>query len=259
MAYPAYPQQKSQSVQGQTLDMTVVGCSNLTDKEWFSRQDPYVVLEYSGQKFRTRTDTDGGRNPSFNETFKITMIEGLREVNASVWNSNTIERDDYIGSTKILLSKVIDCGYDDSHWQLTNTSTGKSAGVLKLILHYDAGKTKPSNQEANPYAASAPPACYPAPAYGAAPSHSHSHHYPPQPYPQGYAAPPPPPPPHVVAPQAFVPVYAASPQPIAYPPQPVAYVAPPQPAFYGAPAYPQAPPMPYPHAPYNINQWGRSL
>lgn len=35
----------------------VVGGSNLSNKEWFSRQDPYVVLEYSGQKFRTRTDT----------------------------------------------------------------------------------------------------------------------------------------------------------------------------------------------------------
>lgn len=43
---------------------------------------------------------DGGRNPSFNETFKISLIEGLREVQAHVWNSNTLERDDYIGSTK---------------------------------------------------------------------------------------------------------------------------------------------------------------
>lgn len=251
MAYP----QKTHSVQGQTLDMTIVGCYNLTDKEWFSRQDPYVVIDYSGQKFRTRTDTDGGRNPSFNETFKLSLIEGLREVNASVWNSNTIERDDYIGSTKILLSKVIDCGYDDSQWQLTNTASGKSAGVLKLILHYAAGgKTKPGKQDASPYAVSAPPACYPAPAYGA-PGHSHSHHYPPQqapaPYPQAapYCAP--------VAPQAFVPVYQAPPQP-AYPPQPVAYVAPQQPAYYGAPAYPQAPPAGYPQAPYN-NQWGRGL
>ncbi|KAG0609985.1 hypothetical protein M758_7G029900 [Ceratodon purpureus] len=260
MAYPGYPQ-KAQSVQGQTLDVTVVGCFNLSDKEWFSRQDPYVVIDYSGQKFRTRTDTDGGRNPSFNEAFKLSLIEGLREVSASVWNSNTIERDDYIGTTKILLNKVIDSGYDDSQWQLTNSYTGKSAGVLKLILHYGGGKTKPGKNEANPYAVSAPPACYaqPAPAYGA----SHSHHYPPQqipaPYPQvgGYCAPPLP-----VAPQAFVPVYQAAPQP-AYPPQPVAYVAPPpptQPAYYypGAPAYPQAPPAAYPQPGYNP-QFGRGL
>ena len=42
----------------------------------------------------------GGVNPSFNESFKISLIEGLRDINASVWNSNTFERDDYIGSTK---------------------------------------------------------------------------------------------------------------------------------------------------------------
>lgn len=35
----------------------VVGCRNLSDKEWFSRQDPYVVVEYANNRFRTRTDT----------------------------------------------------------------------------------------------------------------------------------------------------------------------------------------------------------
>jgi hypothetical protein len=43
--------------------------------------------------------------------------------------------------SRILLNKVIDSAYDDSQWQLTNSYTGKSAGVLKLILHY-AGATK---------------------------------------------------------------------------------------------------------------------
>ena len=36
---------------------TVVGCKNLNDKEWFSRQDPYVCIEYGALRHRTRTDT----------------------------------------------------------------------------------------------------------------------------------------------------------------------------------------------------------
>lgn len=35
----------------------MVGCYNLDDKEWISRQDPYVCLEYGSTKYRTKTCT----------------------------------------------------------------------------------------------------------------------------------------------------------------------------------------------------------
>ena len=35
----------------------VVGCSNLKDTEWISRQDPYVCLEYGNFRHRTKTCT----------------------------------------------------------------------------------------------------------------------------------------------------------------------------------------------------------
>ena len=41
------------------LCKAVVGCYNLTNKEWFTKQDPYVIIEYSGQKLRSRTHTGG--------------------------------------------------------------------------------------------------------------------------------------------------------------------------------------------------------
>jgi Ca2+-dependent lipid-binding protein len=87
-------------MQGTSVQVNVVGCRHLTDKEWFTKQDPYVVIEYGSNRFRTRTDTDGGRNPSFNEKFTIPLIEGLRELTVQVWNSNTIALDDFIGSTR---------------------------------------------------------------------------------------------------------------------------------------------------------------
>ncbi|KAG0602684.1 hypothetical protein M758_10G032900 [Ceratodon purpureus] len=246
------------SVQGQALDITVVGCYNLKDKEWFTKQDPYVVIEYSGQKFRTRTDTDGGKNPSFNETFKIALIEGLREMSATVWNSNTIERDDYIGSTKILLSKVIESGYDDTQWPLTDARSRKSSGTLKLILHYAGAKTKPGKTEGSSYSHVAPPV--PGPGYygqpppanaPTVPAYGPVQSYPPQqpafyPPPVGYC------PPQIPA-QPYSPVYQAP--PAVYPPPPVAYGAPPpaQPPYYntgsappayGAPSAPQYPTYP---------------
>uniref|UniRef100_A0A7N0ZQV5 C2 domain-containing protein n=1 Tax=Kalanchoe fedtschenkoi TaxID=63787 RepID=A0A7N0ZQV5_KALFE len=111
-------------IQGQLLEVTVVGCSKLKDTEWISRQDPYVCLEYASSKFRTRTCTDGGKNPTFQEKFVFNLIEGLREINVLVWNSNTISYDDFIGGGKIQLQRVLSTGYDDSSWPI-QTKTGR--------------------------------------------------------------------------------------------------------------------------------------
>jgi Ca2+-dependent lipid-binding protein len=52
--------------------------------------DPNVFVKMMG--------TDGGKNPTFHEKFQIPLIEGLRELEIAVWNSNTFSRDDFIGT-----------------------------------------------------------------------------------------------------------------------------------------------------------------
>ncbi|KAF7142824.1 hypothetical protein RHSIM_Rhsim05G0087300 [Rhododendron simsii] len=153
----AYPSMSISGIQGQLLEVTVVGCNKLKDTEWISRQDPYVCLEYGSAKFRTRTCTGsyacvcacarafsdlmyGGKNPTFQEKFTFTLIEGLRELNVFVWNSNTLTYDDFIGSGKfnleladhsfavctkrVQLQKVLSEGYDDNSSPL-QTKTGR--------------------------------------------------------------------------------------------------------------------------------------
>ncbi|KAJ0773592.1 putative C2 domain-containing protein [Helianthus annuus] len=133
------------------LEVTVVGCNKLKDTEWISRQDPYVCVDYGNTRNRTRVCTDGGKNPTFQEKFVYNMIEGLRELNIMVWNSNIISRDDFIGSGKVHLAKVLTRGYDDSSWAL-QTKNGRHGGEVRLIMHY-------SGANANNYlpSASAPP------------------------------------------------------------------------------------------------------
>ncbi|KAK7308199.1 hypothetical protein VNO77_41799 [Canavalia gladiata] len=140
-------------IHGQPLEVTVVSCSKLKDTEWISRQDPYVCVEYGSTKFRTRTCTDGGKNPLFQEKFVFPLIEGLRELNVVVWNSNTITFDDFIGTGKIQLQKVLSQGFDDSAWPL-QTKTGRYAGEVKLILHYAVSNQRKSGSN---HAPSAPP------------------------------------------------------------------------------------------------------
>jgi len=43
---------------------------------------------------------DGGNNPTFQEKFIFTLIEGLKEISVGVWNSNTLSLDDFIGKGK---------------------------------------------------------------------------------------------------------------------------------------------------------------
>ncbi|XP_051139353.1 leucine-rich repeat extensin-like protein 3 [Andrographis paniculata] len=239
-------------IHGQVLEVTVVGCNKLKNTEWISRQDPYVCLEYASTKHRTRTCTDGGRNPTFQEKFVFPLIEGLRELSVVVWNSNTITLDDFIGNGKIQLQKVLSQGYDDSAWPIQDKK-GRSAGEVRLIMHYpNANANANANKTGKTHAPSAPPytnttAPHPhAPAYSAPPPSS----YPPSSYP-----PPPPtyttypptsagyPPPHYTnQPDAYPPTYP----PTTYPPPPAGYPSPQNPHSYPPGPYPP----PYPPAPY---------
>ncbi|XVF01306.1 hypothetical protein REPUB_Repub04eG0076600 [Reevesia pubescens] len=240
-------------VQGLLLEVTVVGCNKLKDTEWISRQDPYVCLEYGSTKHRTRTCTDGGKTPTFQEKFIFTLIEGLREITVVVWNSNTLTFDDFIGNGKIQLQKVLSQGYDDSPWPL-QTKTGRYAGEVRVIMHYANAKNPATTYapSAPPYAApphqvplySAPPpttsASYPPPAaayptpspYPAYPSYPSSMYPPPAAYPPPHSAYPPPhsayppPPPSAYPPATYPPAspyYPPGPFPGLYPPRPPPY------------------------------------
>ncbi|KAF8658505.1 hypothetical protein HU200_058960 [Digitaria exilis] len=224
------------SIHGLILEVRVTGCRKLRDTEFFTRQDPYVVLEYATTKLRTRTCTDGGRNPSFDEKFHIPLIEGLRELNVTVWNSNTLTHDDFIGSGRVYLHKVLTNGYDDSSWSL-QTRHMRSAGEVKLIMHVDvsAMRNKMGKSIAASSTHSVPPHPMPAPVLasavpytGAPPSYPPASAYPAA---TAYPAYPTPSPPYTT------PEYPPPPQQ-PYPPMPMGY---PPPSY---------PPQPYEQQPY---------
>ncbi|XP_076881096.1 elicitor-responsive protein 3-like [Bidens hawaiensis] len=186
------------------LEVTVIGCHKLEDTEWISRQDPYVCLEYGNTRNRTRVCTDGGKNPTFQEKFVYNVVEGLRELNMNVWNSNTISRDDFIGSGKVHLGKVLSQGYDDSSWPL-HTKHGRHGGEVRLIMHYSGANAITNYHHVTPqvpsmyYAPPQPPSsmAYPPDAATGAyhmPSSIYppqlATNYPPQPYPPNSVYPP---------------------------------------------------------------------
>ncbi|KAI3769919.1 hypothetical protein L6452_01033 [Arctium lappa] len=194
----------SHGIEGSLLEVTVVSCNNLKDAEWISTQDPYVCVEYGSNRFSTRTcKVDGGKNPTFQEKFVYSLVEGVTDLNITVWNSNILTHDDLIGSRRVPLTKALSQGFDDNTWPL-KSKTGRHEGEVRLIMHY-SNANKPTNdyapsappyvEEDAPsafmYAAPPPSASYPPSPY---PSHpQNSGVYPPAPYPPHQAAAPYPP------------------------------------------------------------------
>ncbi|KAL8205167.1 hypothetical protein R6Q57_008718 [Mikania cordata] len=177
-------------------------------------------------------DVDGGKNPKFQEKFVFTLIEGLRELNVSVWNSNTITHDDFIGNGKIPLAKALSQGFDDSCWPL-QSKTGRHAGEVRIIMHHHTNVNKPPKD----YSTQKPSKGYPTQEamYSAPPPLAYN-------------------PPHGGAyhPPSYLSFSGVHP-PAPYPPQPVTYPPPPYPPnpAYGS-HYPPGSPFPgmYPPPPY---------
>ncbi|KAL0739405.1 hypothetical protein Bca4012_015615 [Brassica carinata] len=229
-------------IQGQILEVTVVGCQKLKDTEWFSRQDPYVVVEYSGTKHRTRTCTDGGKNAVFQEKFMFTLLEGLRDLKVAVWNSNTLSTDDFIGNATYdsvaegSLSGIRRLYLDssDQNWKKQNYGSAPSAPPYAPQVPQYSAPPAPSPYSSPPY--SAGPSMYPQVQYSQPQSaYPPASAYPPQPS----AYPPPPSTAYPPAPSAY------PPGPSAYPPGPSAYPPPPPSSTYPPPPYPPQP------SPYN--------
>ncbi|XP_073042483.1 elicitor-responsive protein 3-like isoform X2 [Primulina eburnea] len=203
-------------IQGRLLEITVVGCNKLRNTEWISRQDPYVCLEYASSKHRTRTCYGGGKNPTFQDKFDIILIEGLLDINITVWNSNKLTFDDFIGNGKVPLQGVLFQGYVDSCWPLQDRR-GRNAGEVRLVMHYPNAK----KQTTTTYGPSAPP-------YAATPPH-HAHYS----APPLYSSHPP------VMANYPPPVHPPCPQPL-YHHQPSPY----HPAYQASTSYPQQPSYP---------------
>ena len=52
-----------------TLNITLVEARFEKDVEVFGTQDPFVEMEYRMQKQKSKTHTDGGKNPQWLESF----------------------------------------------------------------------------------------------------------------------------------------------------------------------------------------------
>ena len=115
------------------LQLKVLQGKLTRDVQTFGKQDPFVLIKYQGNEYKTKVHEDGGKTPAWGDTFEIPL--------GSVADEFTFEvRDDevmgscMIGSTHVKGSALaINNGVRE--W-FTIYHDDKSAGEIHLETHF---------------------------------------------------------------------------------------------------------------------------
>jgi C2 domain len=72
------------------------------DTEITGEMDPFVEIEYQGQKFRTSTKWDAGKRPTWNEAFELPYFDPYQEIKINCIDQDPISND-LVGTTSEML------------------------------------------------------------------------------------------------------------------------------------------------------------
>jgi hypothetical protein len=98
------------------LTVGVIEARKLPDRDTVGRQDPYVVLTLDGEcrSFRqqTKVDTDGGRDPVWNQVFQFDVVDHFI-LKVELFDKDLVDKDDLIGRVDIPLLPLFKKGIRD--------------------------------------------------------------------------------------------------------------------------------------------------
>ncbi|EPZ32192.1 C2-domain-containing protein [Rozella allomycis CSF55] len=220
------------------LGVVIMEGKGLKDKDVFGKMDPYINLRIGSQKWRSKTVTGGGKNPTWNQSISLGVITGTEALFVEAYDEDA-GKDDFIGSGSINLADAVRLGTLDT-WINLRTEHDSTPQPNYATATGVAQAQQPANM-APQY--QPPPVQYQA---------GYPGFYPNQvpmvqtQYNPGYPAP-------------AQPSYAMPPQAYAVPPQAVPVMTIPQPGYPGVPVqypYPMNNQAPYPNPPngyYNPN------
>lgn len=78
------------------LRVQVLNASKLKNTERFQKSDPYCMVECGGDSKKTKC-IDNNLNPAWNEEFVFNVAEGVETLALSIWDKNTITKDNFMG------------------------------------------------------------------------------------------------------------------------------------------------------------------
>jgi len=76
------------------------------DTEFFGKMDPFVKINYMGQKFKTKVHNSGGKNPIWNETIDFRPSGMDTDIEFVVLDED-LTTDDFIGSCIVKVRPLV--------------------------------------------------------------------------------------------------------------------------------------------------------
>jgi len=141
-----------------TVKLTLHKAKDLKDVESFGKQDPYVKLNFGEEKAKSKVHQDGGKNPSWEQNFSLSIAESDAVLHLEVWDDNTF-KDSFIGQVDIPRASLL--RQKAAVWYTVFNKGKKSdekRGQVLLAAEFFPGQT----EEAQDDDADAPEAAAPA-------------------------------------------------------------------------------------------------
>ena len=114
---------------------------HLKDTDTLGRQDPYIIFKLSSElvkiERRTKTDTDGGTEPVWEEAVEMPLVDQY-ELVAEVYDADMIGSDDVIGKAALSLLPVFKNGFADQWVPIgTRNKWGRAESCGEIHLEFD--------------------------------------------------------------------------------------------------------------------------
>ena len=114
-----------------SLRIKVIEARLTQDKEMFSTQDPYVMIEHRMERHMSKVCTDGGKTPTFGDEFIFDVKYIGDDITMKLWNKNVMTSDQLLGEATIKVSGFCVPGGIDDWWKVGYK--GKDGGSI----HFD--------------------------------------------------------------------------------------------------------------------------
>ena len=112
-----------------SLEVTVVEARVLTDLNTFSSMKPYVQIEHRMERHMTKVDSDGGKEPKFNETFTFDVKYIGDDFHMRIVNKGgMMSSDEVMAEATIKISGLCVNGGMDDWWEVSKN--GKKEGMI---------------------------------------------------------------------------------------------------------------------------------
>eukprot|EP00092_Neocalanus_flemingeri_P079432 GFUD01098953.1.p1 GENE.GFUD01098953.1~~GFUD01098953.1.p1 ORF type:complete len:2477 (-),score=634.93 GFUD01098953.1:598-7686(-) len=107
------------------LNFTLVGAKNLENSDYIGKSDPYVVVQYREETFKSKT-INNDLNPVWNFSLTFKIIEADTDVIYIQVFDEDYDKDDELGKTTISVKDLIDCKTIAEKWvKLENCKSGE--------------------------------------------------------------------------------------------------------------------------------------